>query len=191
MGQGRLFFLSAMARDPVFPSPFLPAAHGPMPVTMTPALAAAIAYTFAPMTEPKGDFMQSKAVLTLDDVNTMLQAARQEAERNRWPVAIAVVDDGGHPLALQRLDGCAPIGAYIAMEKARASALGRRESKGYEDMINGGRTAFLSAPLLSGLLEGGVPIVVNGQCVGAIGVSGVKATQDAEVAKAGVAAIGA
>lgn len=135
--------------------------------------------------------MQNKAILTLDDVKTMLQAAQQEAERNQWPVAIAVVDDGGHPLALQRLDGCAPISAYIAMEKARTSALGRRESKGYEDMINGGRTAFLSAPLLSGLLEGGVPIVVNGQCVGAIGVSGVKAPQDAEVAKAGVAALGA
>lgn len=135
--------------------------------------------------------MQRKAVMTLDDVKTILQAAQQEAERNQWAVAIAVVDDGGHPLALQRLDGCAPIGAYIATEKARTAALGRRESKAYEDMINQGRTAFLSVPVLSGTLEGGVPIIVDGQCVGGVGVSGVKADQDAQVAKAGVAAIGA
>ena len=63
-------------------------------------------------------------------------------------MSIAVVDDGGHPLALERLDGCAPIGAYIATEKARSAALGRRETKRYEDMINGGRSAFLSVPLL-------------------------------------------
>lgn len=135
--------------------------------------------------------MQSKAVLTIDDVKTILNTAQEEAERNQWAVTIAVVDDGGHPLALQRLDGCAPISAYIATEKARTSALGRRESKGFEDMINGGRTAFLSAPVLSGMLEGGVPIMVGGKCVGAVGVSGVKADQDAQVAKAGVAAIGA
>lgn len=135
--------------------------------------------------------MQSKAVLTIGDVKTILQSAQEEAERNQWAVTIAVVDDGGHPLALQRLDGCPPISAYIAMEKARTSALGRRESKGYEDVINGGRTAFLSVPLARGLLEGGVPITVDGQCVGGVGVSGVKADQDSQVAKAGVAAIGA
>jgi len=100
-------------------------------------------------------------------------------------VTIAVVDDGGHPLALERLDGAPPISAYIATEKARTAALGRRESKGYEEMVNGGRTAFLSAPLLTSL-EGGVPILVDGQVVGAVGVSGVKAEQDAQVAKAGV-----
>lgn len=134
--------------------------------------------------------MQTKAVMTLDDVKGILQAAQQEAERNGWAVTIAVVDDGGHPLGLQRLDGCAPIGAYIALEKARTSALGRRESKGYEEMINGGRTAFLSAPLLSGMLEGGVPILKDGQCIGAVGVSGVKADQDAQVARAGIKALG-
>lgn len=134
--------------------------------------------------------MQTKAVMTLDDVKGILQAAQQEAERNGWAVTIAVVDDGGHPLALQRLDGCAPISAYIALEKARTSALGRRESKGYEDMINGGRTSFLSAPLLSGMLEGGVPVVKDGQHIGAVGVSGVKSDQDAQVARAGIAALG-
>ena len=70
------------------------------------------------------------------------------------------------------------------------AALGRRDSKGYEDMINGGRTAFLSAPAIVGLLEGGVPIVKDGQCLGAVGVSGVKAHEDAQVARAGIAALG-
>ncbi len=128
--------------------------------------------------------MNSKAVLSQAEVSRILAAARTEAQANQWPVTIAVVDDGGHPLALERLDGASPISAYIATEKARTSALGRRESKGYEEMVNGGRTAFLSAPLLTSL-EGGVPITVDGQVVGAVGVSGVKAEQDAQVAKAG------
>ncbi|MFU2326458.1 heme-binding protein [Pseudomonas sp. NFX98] len=128
--------------------------------------------------------MKSKAVLSQTEVTKILAAARTEAQNNQWPVTIAVVDDGGHPLALERLDGAAPISAYIATEKARTSALGRRESKGYEDMINSGRTAFVSAPLLTSL-EGGVPIIVDGQVIGAVGVSGVKAEQDAQVAKAG------
>ena len=99
-------------------------------------------------------------------------------------MTIAIVDDGGHPLALERLDGCAPTGARIATEKARTSALGRARIQGYEEMVNGGRHAFLSAPLLTSL-EGGVPIIVDGQVIGAVGVSGVKAEQDAQVAKAG------
>ncbi len=132
--------------------------------------------------------MHSKAVLSQTEVAQILQAARNEAQQQGWAVAIAVVDDGGHPLALERLDGCAPIGAYIATEKARSAAIGRRETKGYEDMVNGGRSAFLSAPLITSL-EGGVPIMVEGQVVGAVGVSGVKAEQDAQVAKAGIAAL--
>lgn len=132
--------------------------------------------------------MQTKSFLTQVDVTRILTAARQEAQNNAWAVTIVVVDDGGHPLALERLDGCAPIGAYIATEKARTAALGRRESRAYEDMINSGRTAFLSAPAISGLLTGGVPIVVDGHVVGAVGVSGVKPDQDAQVASAGVAA---
>jgi glc operon protein GlcG len=132
--------------------------------------------------------MQSKAVLSQIEVSSILAAARVEAQKNHWAVAIAIVDDGGHPLALERLDGCAPISAYIATEKARSSALGRRETKGYEDMINGGRSAFLSAPMLTAL-EGGVPLIVDGQVVGAVGVSGVKSDQDAQVAKAGIAAL--
>lgn len=133
--------------------------------------------------------MLSKAVLSQVEVSKMLAAARSEAEKNHWVVTISVVDDGGHPLALERLDGCAPIAAYIASEKARSAAIGRRETKGYEDMVNGGRSAFLSAPLLTSL-EGGVPVIVDGQVIGAVGVSGVKADQDAQVARVGVAALG-
>jgi glc operon protein GlcG len=128
--------------------------------------------------------MNSKAILSQAEVSQILAASRSAAQANQWPVTIVVVDDGGHPLALERLDGASPISAYIATEKARTSALGRRESKGYEEMVNGGRTAFLSAPLLTSL-EGGVPIIVDGQVIGAVGVSGVKAEQDAQVAKAG------
>lgn len=128
--------------------------------------------------------MISKAVLSQTEVSQILAAARNEAQSNLWAVTIVVVDDGGHPLALERLDGCAPISAYIATEKARTSALGRRESRNYEEMVNGGRHAFLSAPLLTSL-EGGVPIIVDGQVIGAVGVSGVKAEHDAQVAKAG------
>ncbi|AZL68433.1 MULTISPECIES: heme-binding protein [Pseudomonas] len=132
--------------------------------------------------------MHSKPVLDQADVARLLAAARQHAQTQQWPVTIAVVDDGGHPLALERLDGCAPVSAYIAMEKARTAALGRRESRDYEQMVNDGRTAFVTAPLLTSL-EGGVPLRVEGQVVGAIGVSGVKSGQDAEVAKAGAQAL--
>ncbi|MGE9764145.1 heme-binding protein [Pseudomonas sp. PDM20] len=132
--------------------------------------------------------MLSKAVLTQQEVGRILAAARAEAQRNHWAVSIVVVDDGGHPLALERLDGCAPASAYIATEKARSAALGRRETKGYEDMVNSGRTAFVTAPLITSL-EGGVPVVLDGQVIGAVGVSGVKAGEDAQVASAGVAAL--
>ncbi|MDP9691355.1 UNVERIFIED_ORG: glc operon protein GlcG [Pseudomonas mohnii] len=132
--------------------------------------------------------MQRKAVLEGVEVARILAGAREEALRNQWAVTIAVVDDGGHLLALERLDGCAPIAAYIATEKARSSAIGRRETKGYEEMVNGGRTAFISAPLLTSL-EGGIPVLVDNQVVAAVGVSGVKAEQDAQVAAAGIAAL--
>ncbi len=134
--------------------------------------------------------MQTKSVLTLSDVRAIAQAAEAEALANQWAVTIAIVDDGGHLLWLQRLDGAAPISAHIGPAKARTAALGRRESKVYEDVINQGRTSFLSAPTLEGMLEGGVPILVDGQCVGAVGVSGVKSTEDAQIARAGIAALG-
>ena len=134
--------------------------------------------------------MNSKPYLALDDVKRIAAAAEAEALKNQWAVSIAIVDDGGHLLWLQRLDGAAPVSAHIAPGKARTSALGRRESRVYEEMINQGRTSFLSAPGLEALLEGGVPIVVDGHCIGAVGVSGVKSAEDAQIAKAGIAALG-
>lgn len=134
--------------------------------------------------------MKNKPLLELADIKQMAAAAEAEAVRNRWAVTIAIVDDGGHLLWLQRLDGAAPVSAHIAPAKARTAALGRRDSKVYEDMINGGRVSFLSAPELQGMLEGGVPVLKDGQCLGAIGVSGVKSAEDVQVARAGVAAVG-
>ncbi len=134
--------------------------------------------------------MKTKSVLELADIKAMAAAAESEAVKNNWAVSIAIVDDGGHLLWFQRLDGAAPISAQIAPGKARTSAMGRRESKVYEDMINGGRVSFLSAPGLDSMLEGGVPILKDGQCLGAVGVSGVKSSEDAQIAKAAVAAIG-
>ena len=133
--------------------------------------------------------MKTKSILAAADVKRIAAAAEAEASKNNWAVSIAIVDDGGHLLGVQRLDGAAPISAYIAPAKARSAALGRRDTKGYEEMINQGRTSFLSAPMLEGMLEGGVPIVVDGECVGAVGVSGVKSSEDAQVAKAGIAAL--
>lgn len=134
--------------------------------------------------------MKTKSVLEFADVKALAAAAEAEALKNNWAVSIAIVDDGGHLLSFQRLDGAAPISAHIAPGKARTAAMGRRESKVYEDMINGGRVSFLSAPNLEGMLEGGVPILKDGQCLGAVGVSGVKSNEDAQIAKAGIAAIG-
>ena len=133
--------------------------------------------------------MIAKSVLQAADVKRIAAAAEAEASKNKWAVCIAIVDDGGHLLALQRLDEAAPISAHIAPAKARTAALGRRDSKGYEEMINQGRYSFLSAPALEGMLEGGVPVMVDGQCVGAVGVSGVKSSEDAQIAKAGIAAL--
>jgi uncharacterized protein GlcG (DUF336 family) len=133
--------------------------------------------------------MQQKPFLTLDDTKRMAQAAEAHALAKGWAVTIAIADDGGHLLWLQRLDGAPPVSAAIAPAKARTAALGRRESKVYEDVINTGRTSFLSAPAIEGMLEGGVPVVVDGHCIGAVGVSGVKSSEDAEIARAGIAAL--
>lgn len=132
--------------------------------------------------------MQTKPMLTLDDVNAILDAAQQEATANSWNVTIAVADDGGYLLGLRRLDGAAPFSAGVAGEKARNAAIGRKETQVFEEMINNGRTAFVTAPMQA-LLSGGVPVLVDGQVTGSVGVSGVKPDQDVQIAKAGVAAI--
>lgn len=133
--------------------------------------------------------MKQSVELELADIKRIAAAAEAEALRNQWAVTIAIADAGGHLLWLQRLDGAAPVSAHIATSKAKSAAMGRRETKVYEDMINGGRTAFVTASPIDGLLEGGVPIVHEGQVLGAVGVSGVKSHEDAQVAKAGIAAL--
>ena len=133
--------------------------------------------------------MQSKPVLALADIKKIMAAAEAEALANNWAVSIALVDDGGHLLAYTRLDGAAPLSSHIAPAKAKTAALGRRESKIYEDIINNGRTAFLTVPFVDGMLEGGVPVLVDGHVIGAVGVSGVKSDQDVQIAKAGIAAL--
>ena len=155
-------------------------------VTIGPGSASAGYYLYvqAPPT------MKSTYILDANDASAILAAAETEALANHWAVVIAIVDAGGHLMALKRLDGVATISSHIAPAKARTAALGCRESRIYEEMINGGRVSFLSAPLLEGMLEGGVPILKEGQCIGAVGVSGVKSSEDAQIARAGIAALG-
>lgn len=133
--------------------------------------------------------MRTKLILTDEDVKKMAAAAEAHAVANHWAVTVAILDDGGHLLHLHRMDGAAPSTVEMAIAKGRTSVLGRRESKAYEEIIKTGRVAFLSAPL-SGMVEGGVPIMAGGEVVGSIGVSGVKSEQDAAVARAGIAALG-
>ena len=132
--------------------------------------------------------MKQKNCLTLEDVKIIAAGCESEALRQGWAVAIAIVDDGGHSMWLQRLDGAPLTGPQIATGKAHTSAMGRRASKAYEDVVAGGRNAFLTAPGELTMLEGGEPIMVGGECVGAVGVSGVKSAEDAQIARAGISA---
>lgn len=133
--------------------------------------------------------MISKPVLNDPFVQIVIDAAAEHAKQQGWAVTIAVADDGGHLLGLRRLDGAAPISSHIAPAKAVTAAMGRKESGAFEQMINEGRTAFLSAPYLTGMLTGGLPIEVRGQIIGSVGVSGVKPEQDVAVARAGIEAL--
>ncbi|MGF6759228.1 GlcG/HbpS family heme-binding protein [Paraburkholderia sp. GAS42] len=133
--------------------------------------------------------MRTKPALTDDDVRKMAAAAEAHAAANQWNVTVAIFDDGGHLLYLHRGDNVAPSTVEMAIGKGRTAVLGRRETKVYEEIIKQGRTAFLSAPLVA-MVEGGVPIVVEGEVVGSFGVSGVKSEQDAAIARAGIAALG-
>lgn len=132
--------------------------------------------------------MKTKPYLTLQDTQKILSAAEAEAKKNIWAVCIAVVDDGGHLLGFLRLDDCAPSSVAISQGKARSAALRRRPTKSDEDMVNNGRVSALSMPGVT-FLEGGVPIVVDGETIGAVGVSGVKSSDDAQIAQAGINAL--
>ena len=132
--------------------------------------------------------VKTKHYLTLEDCKKILAAAEAEAAKNKWAVCIALVDDGGHLLTFQRLDGCGAASVAIAQGKATSAALRRRPTKNDEDMVNNGRTSALSMPGIT-FLEGGVPIMLEGEMIGAVGVSGVKSSEDAQVAQAGIDAL--
>jgi len=132
--------------------------------------------------------MRTKPSLTLADVKQMLAACEAEAERNNWAVAISIVDDGGFLLGFARLDGAPAISAEVSLGKARTSAVTRRPSKVFEDRVKE-RPGFVTFPAGT-LIQGGVPIMHQLECVGAIGVSGVQSHEDEQVATAGVKALG-
>ena len=132
--------------------------------------------------------MKTKPILSEHETALMMTAAVAEAKKHSWPEAISIVDDGGHLLAMTRLDNTAPMNAVFSQEKAKTAAISGFESKLFEDIVASGRNAFLSAPLVTSL-GGGLPVLVNGQIAGAIGASGVTAEQDMQVAKAGLAAL--
>jgi uncharacterized protein GlcG (DUF336 family) len=132
--------------------------------------------------------LPTRRTLTLAAAKLIAEASQAEAERNGWKVTIAIVDDGGHLMHLVRLDGAHLASAETAAGKARTAAMFRRPTKGLEDSINKGRFAFLDAPNIVPL-EGGVPVVVEGDVVGAVGVSGVQSSQDVQIAEAGIAAL--
>lgn len=132
--------------------------------------------------------MRTKPTLTADDVEKMMTACTAEAKKNNWKVSIAIVDDGGRVWQLHRLEGAGAVTAEVAVGKAKTAAMMGRPSKAMEDRVKE-RPAFVLFP---GILpiQGGVPMLSNGECVGAIGVSGVQSHEDEQVANAGVAALG-
>ena len=131
--------------------------------------------------------MNNKPCLTLEDCRRITAACEAEAKKNNWIVAIAILDDGGHTLLLTRMDGAAPVTAEIATLKARSAAISRRSTKVAEDRIAAGRLALLRMPPLP--VQGGLPILHEGQCVGGIGVSGVQSHEDEQVCSAGLAVL--
>ncbi len=131
--------------------------------------------------------MRNKPSLTLTDVKKMMAACEAEAVKNKWPVAISIVDDGGYLLGFERMDGAPTISTEVSLGKARTSAMTRRPSKFFEDRVKE-RPAFVTFP--AGLLiQGAVPIMHQNECVGAIGVSGVQSHEDEQIALAGVSAL--
>ena len=131
--------------------------------------------------------MKTRPCLTLSDLKKIAAGCEAEAIKNKWDVAIAILDDGGHLLWLQRMDGATPFNAQVAVEKGRSAAVSRRSTKNWEERIAGGRMAVLNMPVLP--VQGGLPIMHQGQCVGAIGVSGVQSHEDEQIAQAGLDAL--
>src|SRR5262252_4048084 len=131
--------------------------------------------------------MRDKPCLTEADILKAMAACRAEADKNNWKVAIAIVDDGGYLLFFDRMDGVAPISAEVAIGKARTSAMTKRPSKFFEDRVKE-RPAFANFPA-GILIQGGIPLTHENECVGAIGVSGVQSHEDEQIAEAGAKAL--
>ena len=129
--------------------------------------------------------MKNRPMLTLEDCRKISAAAEAEARKNNWNVVIAILDDGGHLLHLARMDGASPANARIAVEKGRTAAESRRSTAMWEERIKAGRNAMLRMPGITPV-QGGLPIVVDGVCIGAVGVSGVQSHEDEQIAKAGI-----
>ena len=134
--------------------------------------------------------MKTRPMLTLEDCKKMSSAAEAEARKNSWNVCVAILDDGGHLLHLIRMDGATPANSHIAIEKGRTAAVSRRSTANWEERIKAGRNSILRMPGITPI-QGGLPIVVDGQCVGAVGVSGVQSHEDEQIAKAGIDALAA
>jgi glc operon protein GlcG len=131
--------------------------------------------------------MRTKPSLTLADVKTMLAACEAEAAKNKWAVAISIVDEGGFLLGFQKMDGAPTISGEVSIGKARTSAMTKRPSKFFEDRVKE-RPAFVNFPA-GILIQGAVPLIHQNECVGAIGVSGVQSHEDEQVAQAGANAL--
>jgi len=131
--------------------------------------------------------MKTKPSLTLEDCRNITAAAEAEAKKNKWNVSICILDDGGHVLLLTRMDGASPVTAEIATQKGRSAAIARRSTKVGEDRIAAGRVALLKMPGLP--VQGGLPILHQGECLGGIGVSGVQSHEDEQVCAAGLAVL--
>jgi uncharacterized protein GlcG (DUF336 family) len=129
-------------------------------------------------------------MLNLEDARRITAAARRAATENNWNVVIAVVDDGGHLISLERMDGTQKGSVRVAEQKARTAIMFKRPTKAFEDMVLQGRPVMMTMPDVI-CLEGGLPLVRDGVYLGAIGVSGVKSSEDGVVAAAGASALGA
>jgi uncharacterized protein GlcG (DUF336 family) len=132
--------------------------------------------------------MKTRPMLTLDDCKKISAAGEAEARKNNWNVCIAILDDGGHLLHLVRMDGATPANSRIAIEKSRTAAETRRSTAMWEERVKSGRMVMLKMPGVTPV-QGGLPVVIDGECIGAVGVSGVQSHEDEQIAKAGIAAL--
>jgi uncharacterized protein GlcG (DUF336 family) len=131
--------------------------------------------------------MRQKNVLSLDDAKRLIAVGEEEARKHNWEVVIAVLDDGGNLIAVHRMDGARAGNPDIAIQKAHTAVMTERTTRLWEDRIREGHLTFLRFPVLP--MGGGLPVIIDGQCIGSIGVSGVLSHEDEQIAEAAVKAI--